>query len=94
MKRRRECRILSKSDLLTAFENANTRIISKFTHSSHNLCGEGVALLRKLTAQFLRQEPNILANFATFQPFQHVAPQHPEPCMMKKPIEEPLEYMR
>lgn len=88
MKRRRECRIYSKSDLLTAFENANTRIIAKFTHSSHNLCNEGVALLRKLTAQFLRQEPNTLAEFPTFAPLQSLATKPPGLCMTKKPSQE------
>lgn len=87
MRKRRECRILSRSDLLLAFENANTRIISKYTVSSHDLCGEGAALLRRLTAQFLRQEPNPLTEF-TFQA-PHIILPHPEPTIVNKPMEEP-----
>lgn len=71
MRKRRECRVLSKSDLLTAFENANTRIISKYAESTALLSREGISLLRKLTADFLKQEPNPLAEFPSFQPLQH-----------------------
>lgn len=45
MKNRRECQIYSKSDLLTAFENANTKIITKFKDSTSNICDQGIKYL-------------------------------------------------
>ena len=45
MKHRRECQIYSKSDLLTAFESANTRIIAKFKNSTSNICEQGIRYL-------------------------------------------------
>jgi hypothetical protein len=59
MKRRRECKIYSKSDLLTAFEAANTRVITKFNDSSHNLATEGLRYLKSLTSQFIGQRTNL-----------------------------------
>jgi hypothetical protein len=83
MRKRRECRVLSKSDLLTTFENANTRIISKYAESTALLFREGTSLLRKLTADFLKQEQNSLAEFPSFQPLQHHL--RPELCPTRVP---------
>lgn len=45
MKNRRECQIYSKSDLLNAFENANTKIIAKFKDSTSNIYEQGIRYL-------------------------------------------------
>jgi hypothetical protein len=53
-KNRRECGLYAKSEVLSAFEQSNARIIHKYETSSDAITQEGIRLLQRIKQEYLR----------------------------------------
>ncbi len=63
-KNRRECGLYAKSEVLSAFEQSNARIIHKYETSSDAITQEGIRLLQRITQEYLRgKDPSAAPSF-------------------------------